>query len=159
MAREPEESLDDATWDKLTPDLKGEPTNYWTHSQMAPCYSHVTKQLWNYNLGLSDFAKQENVLDLYTTSAAGRGRIPSDLLGKLEPQFRQLSEAPRQLGGYRAQVQESSIPPGHVLLLQLGSDPCMGWQWGDIGAIYICISRWNLILRRFHKVRGWLDGH
>ena len=159
MARDPEESLDDATWDKLTSDLKGEPTNYWTHSQTAPCYSHVTKQLSNYALRLPDFAKTENVLDLYTTSAAGRGRIPSDLLGTLERQFRQLSEAPHQLGGYPAQVQESSIPPGHVLLLQLGSDPCMGWQWGDVGAIYFCISRRNLFLRRFHNVHGWLDGH
>jgi hypothetical protein len=158
MARDLDGALDDATWDKLMSDLKGESTDYWTHSHMAPCYSHVTKQLLSYDLGLSAFAKHENVLDLYTSSAAGRGRIPADLLGKLEPQFRQLSTALHQLGGYHAQVQESSIPSGHVLLLQLGSDPCMGWQWGDGGAIYICISRRNLFLRRFDKVYGWLEG-
>ena len=159
MADDPDAQLDDATWDRLMADLDGEPTESWDRMDPAPCYIHKTATLRSYATKYLNLALYEDVLDVYTSSAAGRDRIPRFLLGLLEPKFRDVGEVPHQLGGKPMAVQGSGLPRGTVLLFQVGSDPSLGWMWGDLGGIYFCIRPWNLILRRFHKVYGWLEAH
>ncbi len=159
MACDLDARLDEQTWDRLMVDLDGEPTEYWDRMDSAPCYIHKTARLRSYATKYLNLAKHEDVLDLYTDGANGRARIPRFLLGLLEPKFRHVYKVPHQLGGQPVEVQELQLSSATVLLFQVGTDPSMGWVWGDAGGLYICIRPWNLLLRRFHTVYGRLEGH
>lgn len=126
----------------------------------------MRRSLLSYGDSALQMAQREDVLDLYTRSAAARAAIPPALLAELEPKLRSIgiSFAPHRMGGPRDCLQGYASPGDDDLLFQIFSDDTMGWTWGDLGAefVYLKPSRrwlWQWWRWPFNHVYAWLDGH
>jgi uncharacterized protein YwqG len=107
------------------------------------------------------FALREDLLDLYTRSAAAQASIPQALRAELEPKLRHVgrSTTPHRMGGPRDLIQYREDPDDDVLVFQISSDYAMGWMWGDLGALFVYLNPLYLKVRWFKRAHAWIDGH
>jgi hypothetical protein len=149
--------LPPAYWARLKADIDGAQSTFWRATGNSRMVAQITYSLATY----SDLtmAIREDVLDLYTAGPAARALLPPETLEKLEQKLRcGPASAPHRMGGERDAIQDGETGR-EVLLFQLGSDTAMGWMWGDLGALYITLSPWKLLLGALRHPKAWIDGH
>jgi hypothetical protein len=96
--------------------------------------------------------------DLYSAGPAERASLPDEILLPLEAELRCLRyNRPHRLGGIHQAVQDTSAPPGKLLLLQLGADDPTGFNWGDSGALFAWIGLDALACGDFGHIEWWTE--
>jgi len=152
--------MGDESWAAMKAKMVAAETEYWA-SYGAMDLRKVRHTLFDFAKHGLKFALREDLLDLYSRSAAAQASIPEALRAELEPKLRRIIRAttPHRMGGPRDVLQSRADPDDDDLLFQIGSDDAMGWMWGDLGALFVYLNPSNLKARRFKRVDAWIDGH
>jgi uncharacterized protein YwqG len=152
--------MGDESWAAMKAKMIAAETEYWMGSDPEDLRKIRTTLLDYADHGLK-FALREDLLDLYTRSAAARASIPEALRAELEPKLRNIYRAttPHRMGGPRELLQNCADPDDDDLLFQIGSDYAMGWMWGDLGALFVYLSPVYLKMRWFKRADARIDGH
>ena len=156
--------MGDERWAAMKAELIAAETEYWTNFDGSPeCVQLRTTRmtLFDYAQSGLKFALREDLLDLYSRSAAAQASIPAALRAELEPKLRHVSRSstPHRMGGPRDVMQGWADPDDDDLLFQIGSDDAMGWMWGDLGALTVYLSPLYLKVRWFKRADARIDGH
>ncbi|MEP1587405.1 MAG: DUF1963 domain-containing protein [Tateyamaria sp.] len=106
-------------------------------------------------------AIREDLLDLYTGDNVADVQLGRALIAGIETKVRSLGRGARhQIGGQLIPIQsELSQETSRVLLFQISTDLSLGWQWGDMGNLYVTMSKTDLKSERFQNVEAWLEFH
>jgi uncharacterized protein YwqG len=153
--------MGDESWAAMKAKLIAAESEYWMWDDSPTYLRKIRTTLFDYaDYGLR-FALREDLLDLYTRSAAAQASIPQALRAELEPKLRNIYRAttPHRMGGPRDLLQNWADPDDDDLLFQIGSDYAMGWMWGDLGALFVYVSPSYLKVRWFKRAHAWIDGH
>lgn len=158
MAQDLDAALSDADWTALRVRLTAPGPAHW---QKWDNFAKVRRRLLDHAGKWAEFALREDALDLYTRSKAARAAIPPEVLDRMEPFLRHTDGggALNRMGGPRDPVQTYAQTEEGDLMFQFGSDACLGWMWGDVGALYIYMSSADLQARRFARAEAGLEGH
>ncbi|NPV24100.1 DUF1963 domain-containing protein [Bradyrhizobium aeschynomenes] len=154
--------LDDDGWAAMKAAMTAARSEYWMWWSDPPTdLRKVCNSLLDYAQDGLQFALREDLLDLYTRSAAARDAIPEVLRARLEPKLRSISRSttPHRMGGPRDVLQNSADAADDDLLFQLGSDDAMGWMWGDMGALLIYLHPSSLKTGRLKRAYAEIDSH
>src|SRR5215470_2088144 len=156
--------MGDESWAAMKADMIAAETEYWTNfdgSMECVQLRKMRMTLLDYAEHGCKFALREDLLDLYSRSAAAQASIPDALRAELEPKLRNIYRAttPHRMGGPRDVLQSWAAPDDDDLLFQIGSDHAMGWMWGDLGALFVYLNPVCLKVRWFKRAHAWIDGH
>ena len=153
--------MGDESWAAMKAEMIAAQTEYWTWSDHPIGLRKMRLTMLDFADHGLKFALREDLLDLYTRSAAAQASIPQALRAELEPKLRNIYRAttPHRMGGPRDLLQNWADPDDDDLLFQIGSDYAMGWMWGDLGALFVYLSPLYLKVRWFKRAHAWIDGH
>jgi hypothetical protein len=153
--------MGDENWAAMKAGMIAAKTEYWMWDDSPIYLRKIETTLFNYADHGLKFAMREDLLDLYTHSAAARASIPPALLAELEPKLRNIYRAttPHRMGGPRELLQNYAEPDDDDLLFQIGSDYAMGWMWGDLGALFVYLNPLYMKMRWFKRAHAKIDGH
>jgi hypothetical protein len=160
LAQDLDALMGDESWAAIKAGMIAAQTEYWMWSNYPDLRKIRMTMLDCADDGLR-FALREDLLDLYTRSAAAQASIPEALRAELEPKLRNIYRAttPHRMGGPRDLLQNSADPDDDDLLFQIGSDSAMGWMWGDLGALFVYLNPLYLKVRWFKRADAYIDGH
>jgi hypothetical protein len=160
LTRDLDALMGDESWAAMKAAMIAAQTEYWMWSNYPDLRKIRMTMLDCADDGLR-FALREDLLDLYTRSAAAQASIPEALRAELEPKLRNIYRAttPHRMGGPRDLLQNSADPDDDDLLFQIGSDSAMGWMWGDLGALFVYLNPLYLKVRWFKRADAYIDGH
>jgi uncharacterized protein YwqG len=152
--------MGDESWAAMKAKMVAAETEYWT-SYGAMELRKMRSTMFDFADHGLKFALREDLLDLYSRSAAAQASIPEALRAELEPKLRHVSRSstPHRMGGPRDVMQGWADPDDDDLLFQIGSDDAMGWMWGDLGALCVYLSPLYLKVRWFKRADARIDGH
>ena len=119
-----------------------------------------------YHLSGGEFYSLDQVVDLSLTEAAAGPQsvyqaLPAALRADIDRQYRLPGKRmTHQMFGLGAMVQTAVEEHANDhLLLQIQSDPMMGWIWGDVGVLQFWISTDDLAAGRWDCVELTIDAH
>jgi hypothetical protein len=161
LAQDLDAHMGDESWAAMKARMIAAQTEYWTWSDYPIDLRTMRLTVLDLAHDRLKFALQEDLLDLYTRSAAAQASIPRALRDELEPKLRNIcrSTAPHRMGGPRDVLQGRAMAGDDDLLFQMGSDYAMGWMWGDLGALFVYLKPFYLKTRWFKPVEAYIDGH
>jgi uncharacterized protein YwqG len=153
--------MGDESWAAMKAGMIAAQTEYWTWSDHPIDLRKMRLSMLDFADHGLRFALREDLLDLYTRSAAAQASIPQALRAELEPKLRHVgrSTTPHRMGGPRDLIQYREDPDDDVLVFQISSDYAMGWMWGDLGALFVYLNPLYLKVRWFKRAHAWIDCH
>ncbi len=167
-ARPPYEPIDETNWGYLEAVLSsGQDQWFLGHTRdparsgplnLLSCPEKSTLTLQNIMKRQFGRTNLRVARDMYFAGPDTRNQLPDDIRARLEASARGYRHnRPPRMGGDFQPVQDSSAPPGKVLLLQLVNDDAAGIHWGDSGALFAWIGIDALERGDFSTVDYWTE--
>ncbi len=167
-ARPPYEPIDETNWGYLEGVFSTGHDQWFLGHIRDPARSGPLNQLHcpeKSTLTLRDIMKRQweraNLTvarDMYFAGPEERRHLPDDIRARIEASAQGYHHnRPPRMGGAFQPVQDSSAPPGKVLLLQLVNDDAAGINWGDTGALFGWIGIDALERGDFSTVDYWTE--
>ncbi|WP_026792822.1 DUF1963 domain-containing protein [Pleomorphomonas oryzae] len=157
LAQDLDAPMSDDDWRSIAATFKSKSV-FWQKTHFADALERVER-----GLSTDDqlrMAIREDALDAYARNNATNPAIPRDLLDDVEARLRFINEGrPHRMGGQPSLIQPHGPMEDAALLFQMASDQAMGWNWADVGALYVTISLDDLRKGQFDRLHAWQDGY
>ena len=150
--------LPEDEWNRIISDFKNVSSPFWRNTYNGGVLEKTEASISTKSH--LQMAIREDLLDLYAN-----GKLPTTLLNDeqlelLEQKLRYIEPGlPHRMGGQANSIHNNAQGSNEVLLFQIATDKAMGWMWGDVGGLYVTMSKTNLLLKRFKRLDAVITGH